>query len=153
MRLPRMTTRRWMDVVAGAAILAASCVWAQRLIRYDSAWHDYMASTQWYEEGRLLPGPLVLRSQRVMEAQLDLSVGREQQIRAITAHFTRVSGLIQAEINEPLGIHDRPDRVALEIGEALGKCKLPLQEWLTAPEVKEGLAKCHDQLKKLKEKW
>ncbi len=152
MRVPRMTTRRWMITVA---IVAVSCVQAQRLwlrTRYASALGDYRASTGWYEEGRLLPSTLVLGSQRVMEAQLDLSAGREQQILAITAHLTRASGVIQEEINEPFYLHDRPDYTASEIEEALGKCKLPLQEWLGEHQVKEGLAKCQAELKKLKEK-
>jgi hypothetical protein len=84
-----------------------------------------------------------------MEAQLDLAAGRRQQIRAITAHLTRASGLIQAEINEPLDLHIYPELVSLEIEEALEKGLLPLHQWLTAVEVKEGLAKCQDQLKKL----
>src|SRR5262249_52100419 len=120
MRLPLMTTRRWMTFVALVAILAAACVWAQRFIRYTTALRDYTASMHWYEEGRLLPSTLVLRSQRVMEAELDVSAGRQQQIRAIAAHLTRVAGVIQAEINEPIELHTTPERYVREIEEALG---------------------------------
>ena len=152
MRLPRMTTRRWMVVVVIVATLAASWVQAQRWIRYAAVWRDYTASRELYEEGMLLSSTLVLRSQRIMAAQLDLSFGREQQIRAITAHLTRVSGVIQAEINWPPNLHDRSDFRAIEIEDALGKTMFPMKQWLDVLEVKEGLAMCQDQLKKLKEK-
>jgi hypothetical protein len=147
-----MTTRRWMISVAIAAIFAASCVQAQRLIRYASALRDYTASTHRYEEGRLLPETLILRSQRVMEAQLDLAIGRGQQIRAITAHLTRAYEVIRAEANEPLRLHDRPELYALHIEEALKKGMLPLLKGSIAPEVKENMSKCQDQLRRLKEK-
>jgi hypothetical protein len=146
-----MMTRRWMISVAVVAIFAATFVQAQRLLRYASALRVYAASSQWYEQGRLLASTLVLRSQRVMDAQYDLAIGREQQIRAITAHLTRASELIQAEINAPLGLHDRPELDALEVEKALGKGTLSLQ-WSTAPEVKEGLSKCQNQLETLKKK-
>ena len=152
MRPPQMTTRRWMVVVVIVATLAASWIQAQRSIRYVSVWRDYRASREWYEEGRLLPSTLVLRSQRIMEAQLSLSFGREQQVRAITAHLTRVSGVIQAEINWPPTLHARPEFHAIEIEEALGKTMFPMKQWLDALEVKEGLATCQVKLKKLKEK-
>jgi hypothetical protein len=141
-----------MIAVALAAVLAATSTWAQRLIQYDTALRDYSASTRWYGEGRLLPVILVLRSQRLMEAQLALAAGRRQQIRAITAHLARVSEVIQAEINAPLEIHSRPDWDSRDIEEALRQGFLPLDRWLTAVEVKNGLAKCQDQLKTLSER-
>ena len=87
-----------------------------------------------------------------MEAELALSFGKEQQIRAVAAHLTRASGVIQAEINELPLCRGRPERDAIEIDEALEKGMLPLQKHLSASEVKEGLATCQDQLKKLREK-
>jgi hypothetical protein len=147
----RMTTRRWMILVALVAALAASWVQVQRQIRYASVWRAYKASMEWYQEGRLRPSTVILRSQHVMDAELALSFGREQQIRAVAAHLTRSSGVIQAEINDLPRLHARPEWDAIEIDEALQKGMLILQKHLSASEVKAGLATCQDQLKKLKE--
>jgi hypothetical protein len=140
-----------MILVALVAALAASWVQAQRQIRYASVWSAYRASMGWYQEGRLRPSTLILRSQHVMEAELALSFGKKQQIRAVAAHLTRASGVIQAEISDLPRLHARPDWDAIEIDEALQKGVLPLQKHLSASEVKAGLVMCQDQLKKLKE--
>jgi hypothetical protein len=150
-RVLRMTTRRWMILVALVAALAASWVQAQRQIRYASVWRAYRASMEWYQEGRLPPGTLILRSQHVMQAELSFSFGKKQQIRAVAAHLSRASEVIQAEINDLPRLHARPDCDAFEIDEALQKGMLPLQKHLSASDVKAGLATCQDQLKKLKE--
>jgi hypothetical protein len=87
-----------------------------------------------------------------MEAELALSFGKKQQIRAVAAHLTRASGVILAEINDPPRLHDRPEWDAIYIDEALRKGMLPLPKHLTTSEVKEALATCQDQLMKLKQK-
>jgi hypothetical protein len=87
MRLPRMTTRRWMIAVAVAAILAAVLIEVGKAwklhARYVSALGAFQTSRAYYGEGRVLLETCVRRSQHLMEAQLALCATWEERVAAI----------------------------------------------------------------------
>ena len=155
MRLPRMTTRRWMIAVAAVAILAASCVQVQKWWRlrtqYDAALRDYASSEKRYDDERLAPWDLVGASQRLMEAELGLATWREHQVLAVTAHVDRVSRMIDEESKDRgLALHDFPARDAYIIEEALRESKSKWETWIVAPEAEVALEECKVKLDRLK---
>jgi hypothetical protein len=83
--------------------------------RYVLALRSHQAAMNWYDQGRLDLVKSVLASQRLMEAELALSVKREDQVAALSAHLKRAHDLIEAERKEPLMCHDNRD---MWIGEA-----------------------------------
>lgn len=154
MRVPRVTTRRWMLTAAIFAVLAAFLLqvqaWFWLRTRYDCALRVYAASTQRYKDGRLNPVDLVWASLRLMEAELDLSASEGQKIVAITAHLGRTSRVIDEEREQPRQMHDRLWLVALEIDQALADSKSKLDPCLHTPGVKEALGQCTVKLNELK---
>ncbi len=139
MRLPRMTTRRWMAAVAVVAILAAALIevensW-ERYSRYTSALRAFHAYEVYYEEGRATLGQCVERSRRLMEAELGVRRARAKQVAAIEVHLNRVSSLIDDEINYPWGLHDTDYERAPWIGaarESLLECRARLDDLIRA---------------------
>ena len=133
MRLPRMTTRRWMATAAVVAMLTAAAIEVERLrvqhARYASALRTFRAYEVYYEEGRATLGQCVERSRRLMEAELGLRGTKQAQVAAIEAHLARASSLIDAEINWPWSLHDtdyeRAPRIA-EAKESLLECRARL---------------------------
>jgi hypothetical protein len=129
MRLPRMTTRRWMAAVVVVAMVAAALIeversWEQHS-RYASALRAFQANQVYYEEGRATMERCVERSRRLLEAELALGGTKRAQVAAIEAHLARASSLIDEEINRPWGLHDTDYERAPEIAAA----KESLVEW------------------------
>jgi hypothetical protein len=127
MRLPRMTTRRWMIAIVVAAVLARAAHEAERYCRLRSrhaaALRGYKAAMHWFDEGRLDLVKSVLASQRLLEAELALSLNDKDHVTAISARLKRAYHLIEAERNEPFWTcHDNRD---MWIGEA----EATLAEW------------------------
>jgi hypothetical protein len=154
MRLPRMTTRRWMVAVGVTAIFTASCVQAHRWWRlrteYDGALRRYESSMTWYLEGRLTAWDLVGISQRLMETELALLSRRDQQVRAVNAHLQRVSRMIDEERRAAPTCHDWPAGDAAFIEDALTESKDKWETWIDASEVDAALTECRAKLEKLR---
>jgi hypothetical protein len=129
MRLPRMTTRRWMATAAVVAMLTAAAIEVERLrerhTRYASALRAFRAYEVYYEEGRATMEQCVERSRRLLEAELALYWTKGAQVAAIEAHLARASSLIDEEINLPWALHDTDYERAPEIAAA----KESLVEW------------------------
>ena len=128
MRLPRMTTRRWMATAAVVAMLTAAAIEVERLRErhtwYAFALRAFRAYEVSYEEGR------ATMEECVEEVALSWKwsspwMGRGVQVAAIRAHLARALSLIDEEINRPWGMHDTDYERAPEIAAA----KESLVEW------------------------
>jgi hypothetical protein len=126
MRLPRMTTRRWMIAVVVAAVLMRAAHEAERYCRLRSrhvaAVRGYNDACHWFDEGRLDLVKAVLASEHLLEAELALSWKRKDQVTAISAHLKRAHLLIEAERNEPPICHDNREGW-------IGEAEAALAEW------------------------
>ena len=150
-----VTTRRDTIAVAGVAILAASSIqardWWRLRIRCAGALRDYARSTKRYEEGRVAFWDYLDVSQRLMEAELDLSSRRGQQVDAITDHLSRVSRIIDEERKHTTICRGINGRDAAIIEESLEKFKASWGPWVAAGGIDELLDQCKAKLQKLRE--
>jgi hypothetical protein len=119
MRLPWMTTRRWLIVVAVAAVMLravdATRSW-RRHFRYAAAIHAHEATMRFFNLGRVTLTDAVLSSQRLMDEELRLSSSAEDRTTAFSSHLRRADGMIKGYRRDlELAIHCDVDA---EIAEA-----------------------------------
>ena len=138
MRVPPMTTRRWMAAVVVVASFLSLGIQAEKWARYAWAAREYRAYEKCFEEGGLtlqrgLLGSRKL-SRKLMEAELAICATKAGQIAAIKAHLKRVASLIDQELNWPEACHDS---VFLRLWE-IAEVREPLLESETALDQLEG---------------
>jgi hypothetical protein len=136
MRLPRMTTRRWMVAVVVATVFVRAAHAAERYYRLrcrQVALRGYRAAMFWYDEGRMTVTRSVVASERLLEAELALSPNHEAQVAAVSAHLERASVLIERERNEPLMLCN--DNREMWIGDA----EATLAKWRARLEMTGGM--------------
>jgi hypothetical protein len=104
MRLPRMTTRRWMVTVLLVAVINASCLqgWRWRLrSRYVAAQHEHLAFRKYYDEGRVTPLKYFEKSEALMAAGLALA-GEDERHAIVSGHIARVVQVMRQEEDDLL---------------------------------------------------
>jgi hypothetical protein len=107
MRLPRMTTRRWLLTVLLVAVMNASClrVWRWRLrSRYVAAQYDHFAFRKYYDEGRVTPLKYFEKSEALMAAELALA-GEDERRAIVSSHIARVLQVMRQEEDDLLTCH------------------------------------------------
>jgi hypothetical protein len=104
MRLPQMTTRRWLLTILLVAVLNASCLqfWRWRLrSRYVAAQHDHFAFRKYYDEGRVTPLKYFEKSEALMAAELALA-GEDERHTIVSGHIARVMQVMRQEEDDLL---------------------------------------------------
>jgi hypothetical protein len=103
MRLPRMTTLRWMVAIGVIALTIGGTGWAHRSIlhwqrierirreRVASALKAFRGVERAFIGGEIEVDPFYLWSRRLMECQLEVSRSKADRIAAIRAHRRRLS--------------------------------------------------------------
>jgi hypothetical protein len=138
MRLPQMTTSRWMKVVLVTAVALASGIQAERWWRlrtlHASALRDYLTSEEDFHIGRILVDRCVLASEFLMNARLLQCHTDKQRIQVITAHIARSKHLIEQ------GKRDELEYVGCGSG----------PDWTYVIEAQEHLTECEARLMRLK---